>query len=396
MRAAEWGSSSVIPPNSQAGSPSTGAPLSTDARALGVSTILSCVKALSDDTSTVPFYAFEGNPKGAHEPAAKQPRIVTEPFGPDLDPQSGMGQLVVSTAMRGNGYGFVVSRDKFTGLPDQLTIIHPDAVRPTREKGVKVFKIGHETYGTRARHRDDAARRGRRRRRRHRPADQARPRPTRSAVRRRRSSAPAAPRPASSRSPGRVTGRRPARSPTSGRPRTAAPPTPTSPPSCSAAPVEQLSVTPENAQFLETRDSCARRSAAGSTSPAADPGDHRQRLPGRRPGSTRSTPATSSTGSSRTATRSSGARPADPGGGETAPGRLRLRRVPPRRREDPRRHRPEAPRHRDPHDRRDPRRRGLGPAARRQGSDPFTPLNSNASPTGGADNQPARWPGRQS
>jgi HK97 family phage portal protein len=149
MRAAEWGSSSVIPPNSQAGSPSTGAPLSTDARALGVSTILSCVKALSDDTSTVPFYAFEGDPLGAHQPLAKQPRIVTEPFGPELDPRSGMGQLVVSTAMRGNGYAFVVNRDKMTDLPDQLTIIHPDAVRPTREKGVKVFKIGHETYGTR-------------------------------------------------------------------------------------------------------------------------------------------------------------------------------------------------------------------------------------------------------
>jgi hypothetical protein len=64
-----------------------------------------------------------------------QPRIVAEPFGPDLDPASGFGQITTSHAMRGNAYGFVVSRDN--QLPDQLTILHPDAVHPSGRTGAR-------------------------------------------------------------------------------------------------------------------------------------------------------------------------------------------------------------------------------------------------------------------
>lgn len=144
MRANEWGDSS-IPPNSASGFSQMGGGI--EAVALSVGTVLSCVKALHDDVKTTPFAAYQGDRYGSREPIKNQPRIVVEPFGPDLDVASGMGQLTVSHAMRGNGYAFVVSNDRASGLPDQTTILHPDAVHPDRRNGTKQFRIGQEWYG---------------------------------------------------------------------------------------------------------------------------------------------------------------------------------------------------------------------------------------------------------
>ncbi|MGX7679083.1 phage portal protein [Jatrophihabitans sp. DSM 45814] len=147
MRAAEWGDSS-IPPNSAGTdfSSSLGG-ASGEGAALGISTVFACLKALHDDVTTLPFMAYEGERFGPHQPLKIQPRIVTEPFGPDVAPEVGFGQLAYSKAARGNAYAFVVATDPKTGLPDQTTILHPDAVHPTRDrKGVKCFKIGPETY----------------------------------------------------------------------------------------------------------------------------------------------------------------------------------------------------------------------------------------------------------
>lgn len=146
MRASEWGDSS-IPPNSSASSimQTQGG---VETVALQISTVLACVKALHDDVKTTPFAAYQGDKQGSRAPLKAQPRIVAEPFGPDLDPASGFGQIATSHAMRGNAYGFAVSTDKQTDLPDQLVILHPDAVRPERRNGVKMFRIGGEWYGS--------------------------------------------------------------------------------------------------------------------------------------------------------------------------------------------------------------------------------------------------------
>lgn len=146
MRANEWGDSS-IPPNSMAGAMPSGASGSSEQAALAISAYLSCVKALSDDTGIMEFGAFQGRRDGAHKLIPNQPRIVTEPFGPDLEPGAGFGQLVVSNAMRGNGYAYVVDIDRSTGLPDQLLVLHPDAVTPRRTAKGKRFMIGGEEFG---------------------------------------------------------------------------------------------------------------------------------------------------------------------------------------------------------------------------------------------------------
>jgi HK97 family phage portal protein len=148
MRAAEFGDSS-IPSNSATGS--FGQSFSSaggEGAALGIGTVLACVKALYDDATILPVRAYSGDKNGPRARTRVQPRIVTEPFGPDLDPASGFGQLVVSIAMRGNAYAKVVSLDPDTLLPDQLSILHPDVVQPKRhpEKG-KVFRIAGVDYG---------------------------------------------------------------------------------------------------------------------------------------------------------------------------------------------------------------------------------------------------------
>lgn len=142
--AGEWGDSSI--PSPRAGRMAGATPGSTENAALGISTVLACVKALHDDFKSMPFGAYQGDRQGARTRIATQPRIVAEPFGPDVAPEVGLAQLITSTAMRGNGYALVVDTDPATGLPDQLLVLHPDLVKPTRASdGRKVFKMGQET-----------------------------------------------------------------------------------------------------------------------------------------------------------------------------------------------------------------------------------------------------------
>lgn len=145
MRGAEWGTQHRIPGPSEDG---PGSPAGGLTSALAVSTVLACVKALHDDVKVMPFAAFRGRRDGAHSRIPQQPLIVTEPFGPDVSAGAGMAQLVVSVAMRGNAYAYVVSTDS-DGLPTQLLILHPDAVRVAWDEARgKHFVVNGAKYGT--------------------------------------------------------------------------------------------------------------------------------------------------------------------------------------------------------------------------------------------------------
>lgn len=144
LRATEWGTESQIPPPGAAG-PAASTP-GAGSWALGISTVLACVDALSGDFRTLPFWALQGDPNGARQRVKNQPQIVLEPFGPDLAVADGMGQIIVSLAMRGNAFLYVADRDAL-GLPTLLLVLHPDKVKPRRLKnGAKVFVIGTETF----------------------------------------------------------------------------------------------------------------------------------------------------------------------------------------------------------------------------------------------------------
>lgn len=128
-----WGDS-TIPSNSALGS--FGNPdgvVRSERGALAISTVLNCVKVLHNDFGVLPFLAYSGDRQRVRAPIALQPKIVTDPFGPDLDRASGMGQIVSSVALRGNAFMLVTMRDN-RGFPTQLRILHPDTVRVTQDK----------------------------------------------------------------------------------------------------------------------------------------------------------------------------------------------------------------------------------------------------------------------
>jgi HK97 family phage portal protein len=146
MRSAEWGDSSIPPPGSGAWGGS-GKQVGIEAAALSISTVLACVKALHDDMKTLPFSAYTGDRNGPRSPLRVQPDIIVSPFGTELTLHAGIGQIVVSLAMRGKAFLYVVSRDPNTGLPTQLLVLHPDMVRPRMKGGRKIYVIGATELG---------------------------------------------------------------------------------------------------------------------------------------------------------------------------------------------------------------------------------------------------------
>lgn len=141
-----WGDSS-IPTNSFQGTSGSGG-IVTEAGALAISTVMNCVKVLHDDITILPFRAYSGDRNGVRRTIPSQPSIVTAPFGPNLSVAAGMGQVVVSLKLRGNTYLAVTDTDAH-GWPTCVQVLHPDKVTPRiNNQGRKVFRIGSHDYST--------------------------------------------------------------------------------------------------------------------------------------------------------------------------------------------------------------------------------------------------------
>ncbi len=142
-----WGDSS-IPPNSMMGAAGGIAGPMTEAGALAISTVLSCLRVLHDDMKILPFAAYSGSKHGARKALAKQPAIVTQPFGPEVPVSVGMAMITVSIKIRGNAYLLVTDFDGLA-FPIQLQVLHPDAVTPFRDDdGRKKFRVRMQGGGT--------------------------------------------------------------------------------------------------------------------------------------------------------------------------------------------------------------------------------------------------------
>lgn len=136
----EWGDSS-IPPNSATNYGGGG--YLNEQGALAISTVYMCAKVLYEDQGILPFRAYQGEREGYRKAIAKQPLIVSQPFGPDLPRSVGFGQMRLSYAMRGNVYVQRVASDRM-GYWTQVKVAHPDRVRVKRdENGVKKFSIAN-------------------------------------------------------------------------------------------------------------------------------------------------------------------------------------------------------------------------------------------------------------
>ena len=93
-------------------------------------TVYSCVSLICDVISTLPVGVFRD--EGPARIPVARPRLVTEPFE-GVEWTEWIGQELLSMLLRGNSYALVTERDAL-GYPSQLEPLHPDDVRPKRDK----------------------------------------------------------------------------------------------------------------------------------------------------------------------------------------------------------------------------------------------------------------------
>lgn len=115
--------------------------------ALQILTVLACVGVLADAVATLPLYAYQRGP-GSRRPVDPPPPLIAQPFV-EITLQDWLTQLMVSLALRGNGYGLVIQRDDM-GFPVQVAPVHPDAVGVKRDQrsGHRVYRVNGEVKDT--------------------------------------------------------------------------------------------------------------------------------------------------------------------------------------------------------------------------------------------------------
>lgn len=133
---------------------SAGVPVDEDS-IMSLSAVTRSVDLISTSIAGLPFDAVttKGRLRIPIEPA---PLILADPFGGanilsgyGLTPFEGLGQILVSLLLRGNAYINVVHRD-YTGQPDLLQVLNPDAVQCDLDKktGQRVYKVNRNPFPT--------------------------------------------------------------------------------------------------------------------------------------------------------------------------------------------------------------------------------------------------------
>lgn len=112
-----------------------GLPPVSEQAALGVSTIFACVRLLSEDISMLPVDVVR-DAGGARQPVPTPP-LLAHPH-PDMTRQEWLGRVLTSLLLRGNAYGRVLSVDRL-GYPTGILPIHPDHVVLRRDKDTGVL-----------------------------------------------------------------------------------------------------------------------------------------------------------------------------------------------------------------------------------------------------------------
>jgi HK97 family phage portal protein len=107
--------------------------------------VASAVRILSEAVAGLPFDAVrsEGEVRKTVEPP---PQIIADPFGGGgnnalLSRREGMAQMMVSLLLRGNAYCAVLARDKMN-RPTRLRVLHPDYVKcELDDSGFRTYEV---------------------------------------------------------------------------------------------------------------------------------------------------------------------------------------------------------------------------------------------------------------
>ena len=119
-----------------------------DMGALKLGVLLACVRIISNVVGGLPFDSvrMKGSYRQQLDPA---PPIVANPFGgatsmAGVTRRAGLAQMVVSLLLRGNAFALVVARD-YLGWPTRLVVVHPDMVTVDIDAdGRRVYEVNHK------------------------------------------------------------------------------------------------------------------------------------------------------------------------------------------------------------------------------------------------------------
>lgn len=122
-------SSNFIPPPGDwvwgAGGEGGGPPVS-DYQAMSNATVFSCVQLLASTIAMLPMVVYRDDAQGFPKKLDKQPPVISQPC-PTLTAYDFKSMLVESLALRGNAYFLITGRDSLM-YPTGLMPIHPDLV----------------------------------------------------------------------------------------------------------------------------------------------------------------------------------------------------------------------------------------------------------------------------
>lgn len=147
----QFGDSSIPTNGSLAMLSAAGVPVN-EQTAMKLISVMACVRILANTLGSLPISAMQQR-DGIIVPAAVQPTIITDPFGGAstarwLSRREGVKQLAVSAALRGNGYGVVTARD-YLFRPTRVLVAHPDTVQvDTDDDGGRTYKVNRQTVDT--------------------------------------------------------------------------------------------------------------------------------------------------------------------------------------------------------------------------------------------------------
>lgn len=128
-----WTAEPVIPPNSRAFGPySSAGTIVTPDTVLRLATVYGCVRVLSESVSSTPLYVYEyrdGIKQRTEnaEVAARLESLFVDLNGDPLPLWNGIHRWMMALAIRGNAFAAVVERSG--AFPTGLTVLHPDDVK---------------------------------------------------------------------------------------------------------------------------------------------------------------------------------------------------------------------------------------------------------------------------
>ena len=106
-------------------------------RAMAKLTVFACVRLLADTIATLPWKAYRRDSNGVPKELPSQPKLLQEPY-PTFDLFSWKWMVVASMALRGNSFHIVAERDR-AGYPTSLLPMHPDLVFLERRPDVLMW-----------------------------------------------------------------------------------------------------------------------------------------------------------------------------------------------------------------------------------------------------------------